>query len=83
MNLTENQLIEIYELVFSQVHSVGFKVSEIKTLLFDKDYWFLERPNESWYKNVINYLQLIGYDTSLLNINPLLIEIARQQEDGK
>jgi hypothetical protein len=82
MNLTDNQLVEIYELVFSEVHSFGFKVSEIKNLLFDKDYWFLERPNESWYKNVINYLQLIGYDTSLLNINPLLIVIAKQQDNA-
>lgn len=70
MNLTEEQLLEIYDLVFTTIHSVGFKTSEIKTLLFDKEYWFMERPKENWKEDIMNYLDTINYDKSLLNMNP-------------
>lgn len=69
-NLTENQLLDIYGFVFSTTHSNGFKTSEIKDLLFNKDYWFLETPKEGWYRDVLKYLIAIGFNTSNLNINP-------------
>jgi hypothetical protein len=69
MNLTQEQLLEIYELVFTQTHSDGFKTSEIKTLLFDKDYWFLEKPKENWKKDLFEYLNKINYDMKNLKMN--------------
>ena len=72
--LTTDQLLSIYDLVFSSVHSNGFKTAEIKTLLFDDEYWFLEQPKEDWYSGIMSYLEVIGYDKSLLKINPKLIQ---------
>lgn len=68
--LTEDELIAAYNVVFSQTHSNGFKTSEIKDLLFDETYWFNESPNENWYKNLIDYLNSIQFDIDLLKINP-------------
>ena len=73
--ITEQQLLDIYDLVFSSVHSDGFKISEIKTLLFDNDYWFLEKPKEFWKKDLIQYLNSIQYDKTQLNINPNILGI--------
>ena len=70
---TEQQLLEIYDLVFSSVHSNGFKTSEIKDLLFESDYWFLEKPKENWKSDLINYLDSHGIDKSNLNANKALI----------
>ena len=70
---TEQQLLEIYDLVFSSVHSNGFKTSEIKDLLFESDYWFLEKPKENWKSDLINYLDSNGIDKSNLNANKALI----------
>ena len=72
-NLTEDQLLEIYDLVFSQTHSPGFKKSEIRSLLFDCEYSFLERPKENWYKNLMEYLEEIGYNCDKLEMNPAII----------
>jgi hypothetical protein len=66
-------LLEIYDIVFSSVHSDGFKRAEVKDLLFQSTYWFLERPNANWYKKVVEYLNKIEYDTTLLKINEGLI----------
>lgn len=71
MNLTEQQLLHIYDIVFSKVHSNGFKTSEVRSLLFNRDYWFLEKPNENWYDSVTEYLQSIDFDLSLLKMNHL------------
>lgn len=71
MNLTEQQLLEIYNIVFSDVHSNGFKTAEVRTLLFDRDYWFMQKPKENWYGNLIQYLQAIKFDLSLLKMNRL------------
>lgn len=46
------------------------KYQKSKDLLFDEGYWFIERPNENWYKNLIEYLNSIEFDISLLRINP-------------
>jgi hypothetical protein len=74
MNLTDEQLIEIYHIVFSQIHSNGFMTAEVKDLLFQNDYWFLQRPNKlDWYDDVIEYLNGIGYDLTKLNVNPAII----------
>ena len=70
---TEQQLLEIYDLVFSSVHSSGFKTSEIKDLLFESDYWFLEKPKENWKSDLTNYLDSNGIDKSNLNTNKALI----------
>ena len=70
---TEKQLLEIYDLVFSSTHSNGFKTSEIKDLLFEPDYWFLEKPKENWKSDLINYLDSNGIDKSNLNANKALI----------
>lgn len=71
--MTQEDLLKIYDLVFSSVHSNGFKISEIKDLLFNDDYWFLERPKDDWHKSIIDYLDSINYDKSLLKINPKII----------
>jgi hypothetical protein len=70
MTLTDQNLLEIYDLVFSSVHSDGFKKAEVKTLLFDKEYWFLEKPNQNWKKDLMSYLDGINYDKSQLKMNP-------------
>ena len=70
---TEQQLLEIYDLVFSSTHSNGFKTSEIKDLLFESDYLFLEKPKENWKSDLINYLDSNGIDKSNLNANKALI----------
>lgn len=70
---TEQQLLEIYDLVFSSTHSNGFKTSEIKDLLFESDYWFLEKTKENWKSDLINYLESNGIDKSNLNANKSLI----------
>ena len=71
MNLTEQQLLEIYDIVFSDVHSNGFKTAEVRTLLFDRGYWFMQKPKENWYENVIEFLKSINFDLSLLQMNRL------------
>ena len=71
MNLTEQQLLKIYDIVFSDVHSNGFKTAEVRTLLFDRDYWFMQKPKENWYENVIEFLKSINFDLSLLQMNRL------------
>lgn len=70
---TEQQLLEIYDLVFSSTHSNGFKTSEIKDLLFESDYWFLEKPKENWKSDLISYLDSNGIDKSNLDANKSLI----------
>lgn len=67
--LTQCQLLEIYELIFTSAHSNGFKISEIKDLLFDNEYVFLDTPKPNWKDNLTAYLVTIQYDKSRLNIN--------------
>lgn len=72
MELTTQNLLEIYDLVFTNVHSNGFKCAEIKCLLFDSDYWFLEKPKDNWKASLMSYLETIGYDKGNLKLNPKL-----------
>jgi hypothetical protein len=73
MNLTDEQLIEIYHIIFTDIHSPGFMISEIKDLLFDPTYWFLTKPKDNWNDNLIDYLSNTDFDTRNLNMNPNLI----------
>lgn len=75
MELTDDQLIEIFDLVFTSIHSSGFRKSEAHSLLFDSEYWFLERPKQNWQSNIITYLDAIGFDKSKLNINPHFLNV--------
>lgn len=75
MNLTDEQLIEIYHIVFTQTHSHGFMTAEVNDLLFQPDYVFLDTPNKDWDTNLNIYLHQIGYDKSLLKINSHLSKI--------
>ena len=68
--LTAEQLLEIYDVVFSEVHSEGFKTSEIKALLYDNTYWFLIKPKDNWKQDLTQYLISINYDKSQLDMNP-------------
>jgi len=67
--LTDDQLIECFSLVFSSTHSDGFKKAEMNDLIFDKDYWFLERPKEEWLSNLNRYLRAINFDMSSTTFN--------------
>jgi len=73
MKLTDEQVIEIYHIIFSKVHSDGFMISEVKDVLFDPAYYFLEYPNPLWYPNLIQYLNKIGLNLSDFNMNTELI----------
>jgi hypothetical protein len=72
--LTDAQLIECFGLVFESTHSDGFKRSEIKDLIFDKDYWFLEKPKDGWLTNLNHYLRTISFDMSLTSFNKFNME---------
>jgi hypothetical protein len=67
--LTDEQLIECFDLVFDSTHSNGFKRSEMKDLIFDKDYWFLEKPKDGWLSSLNHYLRTISFDMSLTSFN--------------
>ena len=67
--LTDAQLIECFDLVFSSTHSEGFKKAEMRDLIFDKDYWFLEKPKDGWLTNLNHYLRTVSFDMSLTSFN--------------
>jgi hypothetical protein len=60
VEFTEEQLIEMYNLVFKSPKSNGFMKAEMKDLLFDKDYWFMESKQDSWEENLKNKLIEFG-----------------------
>ena len=68
--LDKKNLLDICDLIFTDVHSDGFKVAEIKDLLFNNTYWFLEKPKDNWQSELMSYLNKIDYDKSKLNMNP-------------
>ena len=70
--LTEEQVIEAYSIVFGLTHSPGFKVAEMRDLLFDEGYVFLERPKEKWQGPLKEYLISINFPLSNLKMNPWL-----------
>jgi hypothetical protein len=62
VDFTEEQLIEMYNLVFKSPKSNGFMKAEMKDLLFDKDYWFMEFKQDNWEENLKNKLIEFGVD---------------------
>ena len=60
VDFTKEQLMEMYDEVFSNIHSDSFKTAEMKDLLFDKDYWFMEIRKENWEENLKTKLQKFG-----------------------
>jgi len=60
--ITDEQLIEAFDLVFSSTHSDGFKKSEMQDLIFDESYWFLEQPKEGWLGRLVSYLRSIEFN---------------------
>jgi hypothetical protein len=59
-NFSDEQLIEMYHCVFTNKYSDGFMKAEMKDLLFDKDYWFMEIRKENWEENLKTKLQKFG-----------------------
>jgi hypothetical protein len=60
-NFTDEQLIEMYDCVFDTTHSDGFKKSEIKDLLFDMDYQFMQARKENWEVNLKDKIAKFEY----------------------
>ena len=60
VEFTEEQLVEMYNLVFKSPKSSGFMTAEMKDLLFDKDYWFMESKQDNWEENLKNKLIEFG-----------------------
>lgn len=65
----EKHLNAIYDLVFTQVHSQGFRVSEIGDLIFDKNYTFLEAPVMGWLESLKAYLYLRNLDWDIQHLD--------------
>lgn len=62
MELTREQLIDCYECVFTNTHSDGFKSAEMKDLISNKNYWFLEKPKEDWESSLRIKLNEFGFE---------------------
>jgi len=73
--LGETDYLNIYDLIFETVHSEGFKISEIKDLLFESDYVFLDKPKEEWFQNLEKYLKEKSMIIDDLNMNPIFKKI--------
>lgn len=69
--LTIEQYHKCFDIVFSTIHSNGFKIDEMRDLLFDEDYTFLEIPNENWKIELKTYLHSIKYDMNELSTKRL------------
>jgi len=68
MKPTREQLIECFDCVFSKVHSDGFKEAEMKDLIYDREYRFLERPKVGWEIALKSKLNEMGFDLDTLRI---------------
>ncbi|MDR6734200.1 hypothetical protein [Sphingobacterium sp. 2149] len=66
--LTEIQMFDLFAITFSSNHSPGFKTAEVKTMLTDQDYWFLERPKEGYKEAVLDYLKENGFELPVTSI---------------
>lgn len=60
VDFTEEQLIEMYKLVFPTTHSNGFMKAEMKDLLFERNYWFTEPRKENWEESLKTKLKEFG-----------------------
>lgn len=66
--LTDKQYLDCFNLVFDKVHSDGFKIAEIKDLLYSDNYWFESQPIYNWKENLTKYLTNLDYNINLINI---------------
>lgn len=62
IELTKKQYVECYDCVFTKIHSDGFKAAEMKDLINDENYSFLELPKEGWRKALTLKLKEMGFD---------------------
>jgi len=62
MEFKKEDLVKLYDCVFSSNHSDGFKAAEIKDLLTDKRYFFMEKPKKNWAKELNRRLIELGYE---------------------
>jgi hypothetical protein len=63
---TRDQLITCYDCVFTRTHSDGFKEAEMKDLIYDPTYHFLERPKDGWEDCLRSKLAEMGFDLDKL-----------------
>ena len=70
--LTDQELIDIYDLIYAEIHSIGFKIAEAKGILFDEKYVYLYHTKTDWKYNVLTYIRQAGIDISTLGLNPIL-----------
>ncbi len=66
MKPTREQLIELYDCVFTDVHSDGFKEAEMTALIYDSEYWFMARPKDGWNDALRSKLIEMGFDLDVL-----------------
>lgn len=59
MELSNEQFIECFPLVFPNTHSRGFMKSEMRDLL-SPGYYFLEVPRNGWEERLEEYLGTLG-----------------------
>lgn len=77
--MTEEQIQEIYQIVFGDGHSASFRKAEVKHLLFSDSYWFLRKPKDNWEENLSNYLNAENINRSDFNINQDLLKTSHLQ----
>lgn len=66
--LTNEQLLELYDIVFKNIHSKSFKISEIKDFLDDSLYVAIEPFKDNWKNNAINYLKSLNINIENITI---------------
>lgn len=71
--LSQEQLLDIYDEVFTLTHSDSFKCAEVNDLLFDADYYFFDQPKEGWYNSLKKYCDDNNIDMTEFNINQQII----------
>lgn len=70
--LTDQELVDIYDLIYAEIHSIGFKIAEAKDILFNEKHVYIYRTKPCWKYNVLTYIHQAGIDVSTLGINPIL-----------
>lgn len=64
----ENHYLAVYDLVFTETHSRGFKIAEAKDVVTEADYTFLERPTEGWKERIEEYNEANGLGWDLTHL---------------
>lgn len=62
-NISEEDLVIIYDAVFDINHSPGFKRSEVMGILCDEEYTFMDQPRENWKINLKTVLEKYNLTT--------------------